>query len=118
MFKTLIALGLAGLLSFVSAQQTISGQYDCMPAGDYTLCQNLWGECKCLSRGLENKHLLRYAAAVAGVGGQNSTLLAINGNAVSWQTNWTWANAPNNVKSCKSQTCVIVKRFTNNLHRR
>ena len=44
MFKILLALGLASLLKLVSAQ-TISGQYDCMPAGDYTLCQNLWGEC-------------------------------------------------------------------------
>ncbi|KIP07934.1 glycoside hydrolase family 12 protein [Phlebiopsis gigantea 11061_1 CR5-6] len=81
MFKFLLALGLASLLKLVSAQ-TISGQYDCMPAGDYTLCQNLWGES-------------------AGVGGQNSTLISTNGNAVSWQTNWTWADAPNNVKSCQ-----------------
>ena len=28
-----------------AAAQTISGQYDCMPAGAYTLCQNLWGRC-------------------------------------------------------------------------
>lgn len=26
--------------------QTISGQYDCLPAGGFTLCQNLWGICK------------------------------------------------------------------------
>ena len=36
----------------------------------------------------------------AGVGKQNSTLMSVNGNAISWATNWTWANAPNNVKTC------------------
>ena len=35
----------------------------------------------------------------AGVGSQNSTLLSTNGNAISWRTQWQWANAPNNVKS-------------------
>ena len=44
MFKTLLAVALAAVLTLVSAQ-TITGQYDCLPAGAYTLCQNLWGEC-------------------------------------------------------------------------
>ncbi|KAI0738879.1 endocellulase [Daedaleopsis nitida] len=60
--------------------QTITGQFDCMPAGAYTLCQNLWGKS-------------------AGVGGQNSTLISASGNTVSWRTEWTWQNGPNNVKS-------------------
>ncbi|KAI0050777.1 glycoside hydrolase family 12 protein [Auriscalpium vulgare] len=63
-----------------AAAQTISGQYDCLTAGNYQLCQNLWGE-------------------AAGVGSQNSTLISTSGNAISWSTNWTWANAPNSVKS-------------------
>ena len=32
-------------LAASAAAQTITGQYDCLPAGAYTLCQNLWGEC-------------------------------------------------------------------------
>ena len=28
--------------------QTLTGQYDCTPAGEFTLCQNLWGECEFL----------------------------------------------------------------------
>lgn len=80
MFKALLAVGFAIALTFASAAQTITGQYDCIPAGAYTLCQNLWGE-------------------YAGVGSQNSTLISTNGNAVTWQTNWTWANNPNTVKS-------------------
>ncbi|KAI0741379.1 endocellulase [Daedaleopsis nitida] len=60
--------------------QTITGQYDCLSAGSYTLCQNLWGES-------------------AGVGAQNTTLISTSGNTVSWRTQWTWQNGPNNVKS-------------------
>ena len=70
-----------------------------MAAGAYQLCQNLWGECTYSS----NHHSQAIADVVihaaAGVGGQNSTLLSTSGNTVSWRTQWTWANAPNNVKS-------------------
>jgi len=74
-----VALLSVALLSAVSAQ-TLTGQYDCTPAGAFTLCQNLWGK-------------------ASGVGSQNSTLISASGNSVSWQTNWSWANNPNNVKS-------------------
>jgi len=60
--------------------QTLTSQYACATAGEYTLCQNLWGES-------------------AGVGSQNSTLIHTQGNSISWETKWTWANNPNNVKS-------------------
>ncbi|KAI1789967.1 endocellulase [Ganoderma leucocontextum] len=60
--------------------QTLTGQFDCMPAGQFTLCQNLWGES-------------------AGVGGQNSTLISASGSTVSWRTQWQWQNNENNVKS-------------------
>ncbi|KAH8110276.1 endocellulase [Phellopilus nigrolimitatus] len=70
------------ILVFISAvvAQTISGDFDCMPAGDFTLCQNLWG-------------------SDAGVGNQSSTLISATGDTVSWETVWTWANNENNVKS-------------------
>jgi xyloglucan-specific endo-beta-1,4-glucanase len=43
MFNKLLSLvALSQICLFVSAQ-TITGQYDCLPAGSYTLCQNLWG---------------------------------------------------------------------------
>ncbi|KAA1470417.1 endocellulase [Dentipellis sp. KUC8613] len=70
----------AGLVASAAAQTTITGAFDCLPAGQFTLCQNLWG-------------------ASAGVGGQNSTLISTSGDSISWATNWTWANGPNNVKS-------------------
>ncbi|KAJ6497562.1 hypothetical protein C8R45DRAFT_983415 [Mycena sanguinolenta] len=39
------SLALPVLLAGLGASaQTITGQYDCLPAGGYTLCQNLWGE--------------------------------------------------------------------------
>ncbi|KAI0634642.1 endocellulase [Trametes polyzona] len=76
-FSTLLSL--VAVAASASAQ-TISGQFDCEPAGAYTLCQNLWGK-------------------NSGVGSQTSTLLSASGNNVSWRTVWNWQNAPNNVKS-------------------
>ncbi|KAJ7668736.1 endocellulase [Mycena polygramma] len=73
-------VALSTLFAGLNAAQTISGQYDCLPAGEFTLCQNLWGES-------------------AGVGSQQSTLVNANGQTVSWSTNYNWANGPNNVKS-------------------
>jgi len=64
----------------VAFAQTLTGQYTCAAAGNYQLCQNLWGEAD-------------------GTGNQNSTLISTSGNTVSWSTSWTWANNPNNVKS-------------------
>ncbi|KAI0088696.1 endocellulase [Irpex rosettiformis] len=80
MLRFLLTFVFASLAANLCRAQTIEGQYDCLPAGSFTLCQNLWGES-------------------AGVGGQNSTLISTTGNSISWATNWTWANAPNNVKS-------------------
>ncbi|KAF7315091.1 Xyloglucan-specific endo-beta-1,4-glucanase A [Mycena indigotica] len=71
---------IAALSVIATGAQTISGQYDCLPAGGYTLCQNLWGKS-------------------AGVGSQTSTLTSSSSQSVSWSTNYTWANGPNNVKS-------------------
>jgi len=68
------------LAAVLASAQTITGATTCEAAGAYTLCQNLWG-------------------ASAGTGSQNSTLVSTSGNAVSWSTNWNWANGPNNVKS-------------------
>ncbi|KII95623.1 glycoside hydrolase family 12 protein [Plicaturopsis crispa FD-325 SS-3] len=85
-------LGLAifsSLLYGVSAQ-TLTGPFDCEPAGEYTLCQNLWGR-------------------AAGVGSQNSTLVSTSGNTVSWYTNWTWANSDNSVKSYANVQSNIVQ---------
>ncbi|KXN85830.1 Endoglucanase-1 [Leucoagaricus sp. SymC.cos] len=77
MFKKLFSLVV--LCAFASAQ-TISGQYDCLPAGSYTLCQNLWG-------------------MSAGSGSENSTLISASGDSVSWSTNWNWSGGENSVKS-------------------
>ncbi|KAI0738873.1 concanavalin A-like lectin/glucanase domain-containing protein [Daedaleopsis nitida] len=72
-----VLLGLHG--SGGSAQKTLQGS-DCTAAGAYTLCQNLWG-------------------ADSGVGSQTTTLNSADGNTVAWETKYTWANSPNNVKS-------------------
>jgi len=63
-----------------AAAQTISGPNDCLPAGGFTLCQNLWG-------------------ADAGTGQQSSTLTSSSGDSVAWTTNWQWSGGENNVKS-------------------
>jgi len=75
-----VAFASATLAKPVASPVTLTGAFDCTPAGAFTLCQNQWG-------------------ASAGVGSQNSTLFKASGNSVSWATNWTWANGPNNVKS-------------------
>ncbi|GLB34444.1 putative glycosyl hydrolase family 12 [Lyophyllum shimeji] len=74
--RTIVSSAL--FLSTLAAAQTISGPTDCLPAGQFTLCQNLWGR-------------------NSGVGSQSSTL--INAGSGSWSTSYTWANNPNNVKS-------------------
>ncbi|KAJ7746117.1 endocellulase [Mycena maculata] len=76
-FSTLVALS---CLFSLGIAQTITGQYDCLPAGGFTLCQDLWNQS-------------------AGVGAQQTTLLDSSTETVSWSTNWTWANSPDNVKS-------------------
>ncbi|RDB30199.1 Xyloglucan-specific endo-beta-1,4-glucanase A [Hypsizygus marmoreus] len=68
------------LTATVRAQTTIKGQFDCLAAGGFRLCQNLWG-------------------AGSGVGSQSSTLVSSSSSTVSWSTNYTWANGPNAVKS-------------------
>ncbi|KAJ7503036.1 endocellulase [Mycena galericulata] len=87
-FSTLVTLSC--LFGLGSAAQTISGQYDCLAAGGFTLCQNLWGES-------------------AGVGSQTSTLVSSSTQTVSWSTNYTWANGPNNVKSYANVQSTAAK---------
>ena len=88
--------------------QTLTGQYDCTPAGQFTLCQNLWG--KCTYSAAQAWVIRRYSLftithetlglrSAAGVGNQNSTLLSASGSTVSWRTQWQWQNNQNNVKS-------------------
>jgi len=71
-------LSSALLFSTLAAAQTISGPTDCLPAGQFTLCQNLWGR-------------------NSGVGNQSSTLISASAGA--WSTKYMWANGPNSVKS-------------------
>ncbi|KAF5384308.1 hypothetical protein D9615_003098 [Tricholomella constricta] len=80
MFRLSTIFWSALIMSAVVVAQTISGPFDCLPAGQYTLCQNLWGR-------------------NSGVGSQSSTLISTSSSEVSWSTSYTWANNPNNVKS-------------------
>ncbi|KAJ3537539.1 hypothetical protein NM688_g6675 [Phlebia brevispora] len=75
-----LSVAVVAFASLVSGQTVLTGAFDCLTEGVYTLCQNQWG-------------------ASAGVGSQNSTLFSTSGNEISWATNWTWANNPNNVKT-------------------
>uniref|UniRef100_A0A8H7XJX0 Uncharacterized protein n=1 Tax=Psilocybe cubensis TaxID=181762 RepID=A0A8H7XJX0_PSICU len=77
LFKKLVLLAIS---TSPALAQTITGATQCIPAGQYTLCQNLWG-------------------ANSGTGSQSSTLISASGSSVSWSTNWNWQNNPNNVKS-------------------
>jgi len=78
--RFLIAGTLSLSLAAAVSAQTITAQFDCLPAGAFRLCQNLWG-------------------AASGVGNENSTLVSASGNSVSWSTKYTWANGPNSVKA-------------------
>jgi len=89
--KLLFLLPLAlPALSTPLQKRTLTGPTDCQPAGSFTLCQNLWG-------------------ADAGVGSQNSTLISSNGDSVSWETVWNWANGENSVKSYANVESTTVK---------
>lgn len=90
-FSLLLLFGFSAVVSGSPlAKRTLTGPFDCQPAGEYTLCQNLWG-------------------AKSGVGSQNSTLISATGNTVSWSTVYTWANAPNNVKSYANVESTTAK---------
>lgn len=94
-------LVLAVSAAVVSAQQkTLTGKFDCLTAGAYTLCQNQWGTGKSLVHTCDTFKLLTNLPIAAGIGSQNSTLLSASGNEISWRTDWTWANGPNSVKTC------------------
>ncbi|KDQ50910.1 glycoside hydrolase family 12 protein [Jaapia argillacea MUCL 33604] len=81
MLRTLGVFVLLAALQLVGAQtRTLTGATSCITAGSYDLCQNLWG-------------------ASSGVGNENSTLISVSGNTVSWSTSYTWANNPSNVKA-------------------
>lgn len=92
-------------LLIVSSAQTISGPTDCLPAGGYTLCQNLWGASLYRIVVLPYKFFIDHFIE-SGVGSQTSTLTKGSASSVSWSTNYSWANGPNSVKSCKF--CLII----------
>ncbi|KAI0770630.1 concanavalin A-like lectin/glucanase domain-containing protein [Fomes fomentarius] len=77
-FSTLVTLvALAASAVARPAETTLTGQYDCAPAGAYTLCQNLWGK-------------------NAGVGNQNLTLISTSGNSNTQKNVKSYANVPHN----------------------
>ncbi|KAG1726544.1 glycoside hydrolase family 12 protein [Suillus paluster] len=59
---------------------SISGRYDSVTAGQYSLLNNLWGEPGATS------------------GSQTSELTSMSNNAIAWKTSWTWTGG-NGVKS-------------------
>ena len=56
------------------------GQYSSISTGTFTISSNEWG-------------------ASYGSGSQCSQINSLSGSSLGWQTTWTWANNPNNVKS-------------------
>ncbi|KAJ7456746.1 endocellulase [Mycena galericulata] len=74
----------------VGASQTITIQNDCLPAGGYTLCQNLWN-------------------TSGATGSQNSTLISSSTQTVSWFTYYTWADGPDSVKSYANVEAINAK---------
>ncbi|KAG2144498.1 glycoside hydrolase family 12 protein [Suillus clintonianus] len=59
---------------------SISGRYDSVNVGQYSLLNNLWGE---------------YDASS---GSQSSQIMSLAGSTIAWKTNWTWTGG-NEVKS-------------------
>jgi xyloglucan-specific endo-beta-1,4-glucanase len=60
----------------------ISGKFDSVSTGQYSLLNNLWGE----------------QDANPG-GSQTSQLISISGNVIGWETSWAWSGGPYQVKS-------------------
>ncbi|KAJ7775957.1 endocellulase [Mycena maculata] len=86
-FSALVTLS---CLVSLGTSQIITIQNSCLPAGGYTLCQNLWN--------------------IAGaVGSQNSTLMSSSTQTVSWATNYTWADGGNSVKSYANVESINAK---------
>ena len=90
------------------AQTTLQGN-DCTAAGAYTLCQNLWGAGEFLYSLCCGSTWANFEMCLqdTGTGSQTTTLRSTNGNSVSWETSYTWANSPDNVKSCESFFLVV-----------
>jgi xyloglucan-specific endo-beta-1,4-glucanase len=88
--KFLQVATIAAALFSIANAQALTGQYSCASANSFTLCQNLWG-------------------ISAGSGSQSSTLISSNSQSISWSTNWTWANNPNNVKSYPNVESTTAK---------
>ena len=89
MYSSRTLLSLFTLLQMILATPTPSliprgasqcGQYNSMSTGTYTLSTNEWG-------------------ASYGSGSQCSQFNSLSGTTLGWQTTWSWANNPNNVKS-------------------
>ncbi|KAG1726546.1 glycoside hydrolase family 12 protein [Suillus paluster] len=59
----------------------ISGRYDSVTAGQYSLLNNLWGETDATS------------------GSQTSQLTSMHDCTIAWKTNWTWTGGMYSVKS-------------------
>jgi len=75
----------SALLVLVAASQaratTYCDTWDVIPAGVYTVYNNLWG------------------ASAATSGSQCIEVTSINGDVIAWETTWTWEGGPYNVKS-------------------
>ncbi|KAF9467948.1 endocellulase [Collybia nuda] len=85
-----ICIGILWLCIKAVFAQSISGEGECLPAGKFTLCQNLW-------------------AADVGVGSQTSTILKVEGRSTSWSTQYTWSQNPNQVKSFANVISDVAK---------
>ncbi|KAG2144495.1 glycoside hydrolase family 12 protein [Suillus clintonianus] len=59
----------------------ISGRYQSVNVGQYSLLNNLWGELDATS------------------GAQTSQITSLTGNTIAWKTQWTWNGAGKQVKS-------------------
>lgn len=91
LFIPVFAVRLASALAVVAAPpevdvaprqiDTLCGQYESVTAADFTLNTNLWGESSATS------------------GSQCAYLDWDSGDAVSWQTSWTWEGGGSDVKS-------------------
>ncbi|KAL6720882.1 hypothetical protein ACLMJK_002807 [Lecanora helva] len=89
MQRALSLLAFLALLSQTSAAPTQAleprgasqcGQYSSISTGTFTIASNEWG-------------------ASYGSGSQCSQINSLSGSSLGWQTTWSWANNPNNVKS-------------------
>ena len=86
------------------------GQYQSTTTGPYTLLTNGWGMFSIIAPG-KTRIGSSSIGWSSGTGSQCSEINSVSaGNILAWDTTWSWANGPNQVKSYTNVQTNIAKK--------